>query len=208
MTSLPPAVALFDVDGVLVDSKSAYIGFYNDVLAHVGLPAMTAAQEVDIFSFTFEQGFEHLIPPPLRSAGRAYIDSTSIRSYLPKIRPMPEALDMLAHLRRKGLKLGVCTNGARKEVDIVFSTYGIAEAVHAVVTCDEAPRPKPNPDGLLLLLEQLQARRDQTVYVGDSPVDERAARAAGLEFWAFANPGLTAARHVGSHAELLRLFGV
>ncbi|WP_027193116.1 HAD family hydrolase [Megalodesulfovibrio gigas] len=197
------AAALFDVDGVLVDSKAAYLGFYNDVLAHVGLPPMTAAEEVQIFSFTFEDGFNHLIPPPLRPRGRQYIDATRFEDYLPRIRPMPGALDTLARLRAQGLKLGVCTNGARREVDVVFGTYGIAEQVHAVVTCNEAPRPKPHPDGLLLLLEMLDVPREAAVYIGDSPVDEQAARAAGLEFWSFRSPALQAARLLQHHGEVL-----
>lgn len=200
----PVAAALFDVDGVLVDSKAAYIGFYNAVLAHVGLPAMAVEEEVRIFSFTFEDGFNHLIPPALRTRGRQYVDAARFEDYLPHIQPMAGALEGLARLKAHGLKLGVCTNGARREVDVVFRTYGIAPLVHAIVTCDEAPRPKPHPDGLLLLLDLLAVPREQAVYIGDSPVDEQAARAAGVEFWSFRSPNLKAARELWHHEEVVQ----
>ena len=45
---------------------------------------------------------------------------------------------------------------------------------------DEVPKAKPQPDGLLLCCEKLSVRPEDSVYVGDSPSDGKAARAAGM----------------------------
>ena len=46
---------------------------------------------------------------------------------------------------------------------------------------DEVPKAKPAADGLLLCCEKLGVRAEDSVYVGDSPSDGKAARAAGMK---------------------------
>ncbi len=58
----------------------------------------------------------------------------------------------------------------------------MAELLDAVVTGDEARAPKPDPRGLLLVLELLGVPPRKAVYVGDSLADLGAARAAGARF--------------------------
>lgn len=201
----PFTTILFDVDGVLVDSKSAYLGFYNDVRRHVGLPPMSAEEEVSVFSYTFNDGFAFLIPEPLRKEGMRFVQATRFEDYLPVIRPMPGAAQALDELARRGFRLGVCTNGGRREVGVVFEALGLAGKIHRLVTSSDVPRPKPHPDGLLALLEGFNAPKGHAVYVGDSPIDSQAARAAGVAFWAFDNPRLEADRHLTDHGMLLDL---
>lgn len=194
--------ALFDVDGVLVDSKRAYIGFYNELRAHVGLPAMDAEAEVQVFAFTFRDGFKFLIPEPLRKEAMAFVASKEFDEYLPRILPMPGAAETLAALAGRGIPIGVCSNGGRDGVSRIFQHFGYAEYVTAIVTSDDVPQGKPSPDGLLKLLDLLQAEPSETLYIGDSTVDAQAAQAAGIPFWAFSNASLPAARHVAGHDAL------
>jgi pyrophosphatase PpaX len=49
-----------------------------------------------------------------------------------------------------------------------------------VVAADDVARHKPHPDPLLLALERLGARPEEAAYVGDSPYDVAAAKAAGV----------------------------
>jgi phosphoglycolate phosphatase-like HAD superfamily hydrolase len=55
-------------------------------------------------------------------------------------------------------------------------------------------RPKPHPDMLLVCLERLEARAAETVFVGDSPSDREAARAAGIHFIAIGEQELDGPR--------------
>lgn len=58
------------------------------------------------------------------------------------------------------------------------AVYGIAKL--AVVTCDDVTRTKPDPEGILKLLEQMGVSKDEVIVLGDHPVDMIAARAAGI----------------------------
>ena len=88
-----------------------------------------------------------------------------------------------ARLPRRGLLLGLsaprvaCIGlAALVLVPAMFtaSTFG------AIVTGDDTERHKPAPDPLLLALAQLGANASTAVYVGDSPFDVQAAKAAGM----------------------------
>jgi phosphoglycolate phosphatase/pyrophosphatase PpaX len=53
---------------------------------------------------------------------------------------------------------------------------------HLVVCGDEVLRPKPYPDGVSKILAYFQADPQETIYLGDSPLDYKAARVAGVSF--------------------------
>ena len=88
--------------------------------------------------------------------------------------------DLLAELKEEGRLLGIVTAKRRKTVELAFAHLPIERLFDVVVGGDEADRPKPDPAPLLLAAERLGATRDACAYVGDSPFDNRAARAAGM----------------------------
>jgi phosphoglycolate phosphatase len=61
----------------------------------------------------------------------------------------------------------------------MLAGLGLLDRFAAVVGGDEAPR-KPDPAGALELMRRFGARREQTVFIGDSPTDVRTARHAGV----------------------------
>jgi len=71
-----------------------------------------------------------------------------------------------------------------------------------VVTSLDVERPKPEPDELLRVLAHFDLSPDRAVYVGDSPLDEMAAKAASILFIAFQNRSLTADHHIDTLQEM------
>jgi pyrophosphatase PpaX len=64
---------------------------------------------------------------------------------------------------------------------MAFDLTGIESYFDAAVCADESPRNKPSPDPIMLCLEQLGVSPGDAVYVGDSPADIQAAKAAGVD---------------------------
>jgi pyrophosphatase PpaX len=88
--------------------------------------------------------------------------------------------DVLVRLAEEGWKLGVVTAKRRSTVELAFDRVPLGHLFETVVGGDETERHKPDPEPLLLAAERLGADPAETAYVGDSPFDVRAAKAAGM----------------------------
>jgi pyrophosphatase PpaX len=98
--------------------------------------------------------------------------------------------DVLAHLRGEGRRLGVVTVKGRLTVDVTFEALPLERYFEIVVTGDDTERHKPDPEALLLALGRLRVDAARAAYVGDSPFDVRAAKAAGMTAVAVAWGGI------------------
>ena len=104
--------------------------------------------------------------------------------------PAPGTLDLLALLNNLGVRMGILTRNSR---EIALLTL---EAIRArryfddshVLGRNEVP-PKPNPAGILHLLEQWGADADSVVMIGDYLFDLQAGRAAGAVTIHVGRPG-------------------
>src|SRR5258706_802170 len=88
--------------------------------------------------------------------------------------------DVLVRLHEEGRRLGVVTAKRRATVDLAFARVPLAHLFETVVGGDETEKHKPDPEPLLLAAERMNALPAETAYVGDSPFDIRAAKAAGM----------------------------
>src|SRR5262249_4150045 len=88
--------------------------------------------------------------------------------------------DVLTRLRGEGRRLGIVTAKRRATVELAFAQVQFGHLFEVVVGGDETRRHKPDPEPIELALERLAAGPEEAAYVGDSPFDIAAARAAGV----------------------------
>jgi HAD superfamily hydrolase (TIGR01509 family) len=79
-----------------------------------------------------------------------------------------------------GIRLGI-VSGARPEVLELLRAEGVLDRFDAVILGSDVGRRKPHPEGIFSCLSQLKVTPDEGVYVGDTPVDIQASRAAGVQ---------------------------
>jgi pyrophosphatase PpaX len=93
----------------------------------------------------------------------------------------PGMRELLLELHARGVRLGLATAKRRSTVEIAFRYLPQLESLFDTIVCaEDTERHKPDPAPLLLALERLKADASAGVYVGDSPFDVEAAKAAGL----------------------------
>jgi pyrophosphatase PpaX len=88
--------------------------------------------------------------------------------------------DVLVRLKQEGRRLGIVTAKRRATVELAFANVPLAHLFETVVGGDETERLKPDPEPLLLAARRLRVEPSACAYVGDSPFDVRAAKAAGM----------------------------
>jgi pyrophosphatase PpaX len=172
-------VVLFDLDGTVIDSGA------------IILASMRHAAETVVGGEWSDGELLQAVGGPGLEAQMVALDPTRVDELVSVYRAHNEPLhdtleccagmeDVLAALRDTGHRLGIVTAKRRKTVDLAFARLPIEHLFETVVGGDETPRQKPHPDPLLLALERLDARPEDAAYVGDSPFDMQAAKAAGV----------------------------
>jgi phosphoglycolate phosphatase len=194
-------VVAFDCDGVLFDTAESNRNFYNALLNRLGMPDMTETQ----FSFAHMHTVTETLSYLFRGKqllGKAQSIKMQM-SYTPFVKAMkmePSLMPLLEKLR-PAYKTAIATNRS-DSMPTLFSEHDIEPYFDRIVSANDVPRPKPYPDQLNQLLDYFQIRPDQMLYVGDSQVDEKAAKAAHVPLVAYDNPSLTADYHITSLKEI------
>ncbi|MFI5759704.1 HAD family hydrolase [Streptomyces sp. NPDC051563] len=179
---------LFDLDGVLLDSRTAQLatlaGFATSALdcrvTTDDLPtgALTRPRE----QVLAELGLSGVINEDGWDAATA---TAGLHT-----ETFPFVGETLTALRAAGVATAIVTLRSRRRVDWLLPP-DILDLIDTIV-CFEDATPKPAPDGLLLALRQLDVAPKDAVFVGDTDIDIHAARAAGIRAvgagWGFAGP--------------------
>ncbi len=96
------------------------------------------------------------------------------------IAPFPGVTEALDALRAGGLQLAVVTSKVSWGATAELARTGLLDRFAAVVGADDCERHKPEPEPLFTAMERLALDEPREIaYVGDSPADVEAARAAG-----------------------------
>ncbi len=173
--------ALFDFDGTLVDTTELIYQSMRHatgeilekdlpreiLLANVGQPLPRQMELIDA---------EH---------AEALLESYRLHNeehHDALIQEFPGIEKSLARLHSADVKIAVVTSKRRFSVEMALKTFpGLGEVVDRFVTMEETTEHKPHPAPLLKGLEFLGGvPREEAAYVGDSPFDVAAAKAAGL----------------------------
>ncbi len=92
-----------------------------------------------------------------------------------------ELVALLPGLKAEGRRLGIVTAKRHRTVGLALDRFpALAEAFDVVIGFEDTERHKPDPDPVLLAVERLAGTPAESAYVGDSPFDIGAAKAAGV----------------------------
>jgi pyrophosphatase PpaX len=177
---VPYRTVLFDLDGTVVDSAAIILASMKhaattvlareipdeELMAAVGGPGLRAQMEA-------------LSSDRVDELVSVYSDhNVGLHDGL---QPCEGILDVLAELHRQGRRLGVVTAKRRASLALAFEVLPELDRYFEVrIGAEDTERHKPDPAPLLEALDRLGEPADTAVYVGDSPFDVQAAKAAGM----------------------------
>jgi pyrophosphatase PpaX len=183
-------VCLFDLDGTLIDSGPMIVASMKHaaktvlerdipeavLTAAVGGPGLTAQMRA-------------LDPKRVDELVAAYREHNE--PLHDELEAFWEVVEVLPRLRAEGRRLGIVTAKRRATVQLAFDRLpGLEANFEVVIGAEDTERHKPEPDPILEALVRMNASTGEAAYVGDSPFDVRAAKAAGVHAVAVAWGGL------------------
>jgi phosphoglycolate phosphatase len=190
-------LAIFDIDGTLVDSRR----IIHDAMLHAydrcNLPDPGFDRIRKVIGLGLRQAFQALEPDApedvLAQLEAAYVEAFLILRETPDCRePMYDgALKLLESLHGQGWKLAVATGKSRRGVANIFRKHDLDRLFHASVCADDGPG-KPNAFMVEHTLRLIGAHPTRTLVIGDATHDMAMARAASVRAvgvcWGFAQP--------------------
>lgn len=173
---------IWDLDNTVVGSSKLLWGAFQWVAECFAERSITPGEIVSLYGPPEDGVIERIVGKEKKEeALRAFYEFYE-REHDRLVTVFPEVLEILAYLRKRGVKQALFTAKGRRSALITLRRLNIGHLFELVVCGDEVKRAKPYPDGVTQILEHFQIPPSWALYVGDSPLDAQAAHSAGVAF--------------------------
>lgn len=181
---------IFDMDGTLIDSIDIYFKIVEIALERLKLPQVSRNQILD----AAEEGdfnWEVVLPDEVHHKkdeiiGRAseIINEIAPQIFQDGLELIQGADNILQSIASGSSKIGMVTSTQRKYLKTKMQPLkiaGVEELFEVIITSDDAPNRKPDPEPLIECARRLDVNPNKCVYVGDTRTDIKAGKAAGMK---------------------------
>lgn len=170
---------VFDIDGTLTYTNELIFKSINHVYrVHRG-KELTPAEVIAMFGPTEEELFEKEFGGEADKVAVDYFSYYSDNHHIAGL--YPGLTEILKHLKRRGVFLGVFTGKGRRSATITLDKTGISDYFDLLIAGDDVENKKPSGEGLKKILEKSGAAPERTLMIGDAPGDVKASRDAGVK---------------------------
>ncbi len=187
-TNLPTRAVLFDMDGVVVTTEALKATAHAETVRSLG---GTVSRE---FYGGVMGGIHEIVRAAYMREGGIGPDPTQYTELYGEIyrelvernlEAVPGVLALLEALRKEGFRTALVTSSRKHMVEQIFRLLPLEPFFDVVLTAEDTPRHKPEPDPYLLGLERLGGAAEAAVVFEDSDAGARAGLAADLPVIAY-----------------------
>lgn len=178
------AAAIFDVDGVLVDSEPLHAVVVREILSHEG-HRLTDGEYAELIGRDQPSAWEWLrsrfgLRSPVATYAAEYESALVERLTASVSEPLPCARELLERLRDDGVALAAASSSPRAVVAATLRGLGLLDTFRVVVAGNEVRRGKPDPEIFLTAARLLMVEPRSCVVIEDSVHGIGSGRAAGM----------------------------
>ena len=173
---------IFDLDGTLADTIPLIVASFNaacaaplqrefsheEVIERFGIP------DADMLRRELQGVPDDQVEVAIANFFQHYEKEHAMAQVFPGIH------ELLLALQNRGIPLGVMTGKGRPSAEITMRALGWNEIFGSVITGDDVQHQKPHPEGVLRAALELNVPPQRCVFIGDSPADIGAGKAAGM----------------------------
>lgn len=194
-------VYLFDFDYTLADSSRGIILCFRKVLSLHGYTDVTDEAIRRTIGKTLEESFSILTgvteAERLANFRQQYVRAAD-DLMTANTRFFPETCRVLDALKAQGARVGIISTKFRYRIRELLDMHLPFDFMDVIIGGEDVSQAKPSPEGILLAIERLGAKKEEVLYIGDSTVDAETAQAAGVDFAGITH-GVTTAEELAAY---------
>lgn len=181
MSATPVHTVLFDLDGTLINSIELILSSYrHTLLVHRGVTPPDDLWLEGLGTPLWAQFGRFTDDPAEIEAMVATYREHNLANHDRMVREYPGVRAAVERLHQEGVRLGIVTSKLRSGAERGLRCCGYDGLFEALVCADDVRHHKPHPEPVTRALDALGVTADGAVFVGDSPHDVVAGRAAGV----------------------------
>ena len=181
-----PKAVIFDLDGTLADACEVHRFALNQALLEVtgyeipkyDLPRYEGLPTKNKLLILSNQG---LVQHEQHSAVNKRKQELTLEMIDNHINYSLPLVHMMRRIKHAQIQVAVVTNCTEVSARRMLTRLGISPFIMTLVTAEQVQHPKPDPEGLQLAMRVLGVTPNEVIYVGDQPVDAKAAHEAGID---------------------------
>lgn len=165
---------LFDFDGTIINTtniiKQSFIHTFKEVLNKTDL----TEEELDSFiGPTLDQTFSRYTndKETLNSLITTYREINIKLHNRENVSLFPGALRLLKYLRREDYRIGIVSSKKGEVINLGLNLFSLKKYIDLIVSYEDTKKPKPDPEGINFLLDNLGVKCEETIYIGDHEND-------------------------------------
>jgi HAD superfamily hydrolase (TIGR01509 family) len=181
-------LVVFDLDGVLVDSKDLHYLALNHAISMVSQEYRISYEDhintyngnptsvkLDILSKKY---------PQITQEEKNFISQKKQKETVRLLQSIPldnDLVKIFQDIRSRGIKIAVASNSIRNTINIVLNQLGVYDLIDFIASNEDVQNPKPSPEIYNLCMLKLNAEKNATVIFEDSTIGRQAARQSGAK---------------------------
>lgn len=176
---------VFDFDYTLGDSTEGIVISVNYALERLGYAAAEREAVRKTIGLHLEETYRVLTQDEREEQAaefsRLFVEKADqvMTEFTQLFQGVPEQLEKW---KQQDYKIGIVTTKYHYRIDEILKKYQARHLVDLIIGGDDVKRPKPDPEGVFQVLGAWRMDKTEILYVGDSLVDAKTAKNAGVDF--------------------------
>jgi beta-phosphoglucomutase len=191
LVSTMPAAAIFDMDGVLVDSNPFHLRKWMDLLRENNIPYDPDELPEQILGKRNDDAFRLFFGPELTRTERQRLseklEERFRAAFGPYAKPLPGLEALIRQLQATGIPMAVASSAMRPNIEFVVDALAFRPFFRSIISGDDVRFPKPHPEIYLKTAKELGVHPAACVAFEDSFPGIGAVKAAGMKCVAIAS---------------------
>lgn len=176
---------IFDFDYTLGDSTAGIVLSANYALEKLGVAPKDKEQIKKTVGLTLKNTYAELASDTDEEKAalfQKYFREKANDVMTANTELLPFTLDVLKKLKKEDYKVGIVTTKLHCRIQEILEKFQATKYVDMIIGAEDVAVEKPNPEGLLYMIDAMGVAKREVLYIGDSLIDALTAQNAKVDF--------------------------